>query len=285
MKPLHMRPRSPSFDAPITRINRHPLCFCVPLAALLFLMLLVSSKQSTSTSTTSPLEQIQSGGKAHAYIQRGELSVRLSNKITNDNKVAFDHCSSSASKRSIVMLHGAAFSKKDWTRSNILPQLCGISPTLQITALDLPVTATASELRAVLQALYEQKLVTSLPVTALVTPSASGSAVSEWITNTARSDARDLLNYIETWIPVASNSVQRVPDDALLAIETAKWPILAIYGNQDKGGKKSMLRLGKLAGATVVELRGHHPVYLDSPSEFILAILDYLNIDTQRIRL
>jgi hypothetical protein len=281
--------------------NRHPLCAFVPIAALLFLILLVSTKHtasSTSKTRRSPLlDQIQrspstptlsSTSAPHvSRIKEGILHVRLEGTDGNNHKskqaIRHYHCAASAThKLSIVLLHGMSFTKEDWKTSGILQQLCSVSSSLQVTALDLSVNIGPADLQAVLQALQEQRLVARLPVTALVTPSASGAAVSEWITAMHEDNNKyphDIRQYIEAWIPVASNSVLKVDDLALRAVKDANWPILAIYGDQDTKGKKSMQKLGQQAGATVKELHGRHPVYLDSPTEFILTILEYLNVE------
>ena len=286
MKPLHVRSRSPDVSVMAPHVNnRHPLCVFVPFAALLLLVLLVwtrdlpasmTSPPSSSSGTTGLIDKIHVTGSDDAKILQGVLNV----KTSGQDGVPYYHCAATAHYQlSIVLLHGSSFTKEDWKRVGILQQLCSVSSSLQVTALDLSVRATADDLGAVLDALRDNHLV-SLPVTALVTPSASGGAVAQWISQEYEQQAsRDLLQYVQTWIPVASPAVKNINDEALHRLKERYWPILAINGDRDTSGGRLMERLGQEAGATVKELHGGHPVYLESPTEFVFSILDYLNVE------
>ena len=286
MKPLYVRSRSPDITVMAPHINnRHPLCVFVPLAALLFLVLLVWTRDLPASLTSSSgsfsrynslVDKIQASDLSDENILEGVLNVHTSSQ----DGISYYHCAATASHQlSIVLLHGSAFTKENWKRSGIMQLLCSISSSLQVTALDLSVKATAADLKTVLEALHDQHLV-SLPITALVTPSASGAAVAEWISQGyERHASRVLLQYVETWIPVASSAVVNVKAAALQTLKDLNWPILAVYGDLDSSGRRNMERLGQEAGATVKELHGRHPVYLDSPTEFVLTILDYLNVE------
>ena len=85
------------------------------------------------------------------------------------------------SKAGLVLLHGSAFSKENWKSSGILDQFCSHVPDLSVVALDLSVSATHNSLQQVLTALEDDNVI-SLPI-AIVTPSASGFSVVEWVQN------------------------------------------------------------------------------------------------------
>ena len=176
-------------------------------------------------------------------------------------------CANNANSIDLVLLHGAAFTKENWRTSGILEQFCD---KVDVYALDLPVSTDHEGLMSHLNLMRDAGIL-SLPVV-LVTPSASGLSITRWL----QTGETDLLpNYVATWIPVAAGSVSSLTDSAItLGLENT--PVLAIYGNQDAGGRITSERLGDLVGAQVVELVGRHPVYLDSPDEFVTAVQRFL---------
>lgn len=197
-----------------------------------------------------------------------------------DKSLPYYHCGPShidnPELTELVLLHGAAFTKEDWKTSGILGQLCDINNeedegNLSISALDLPVSADGAELGKAFDALTAAKVLSGRAVT-IVSPSASGKAlVSLGETPT------ELGRIVKAWIPVASFAVLSTPESALLQYKSASVPILAIHGNQDARGKDVTKRLVDLNGAKGVELEGRHPVYLDSPEEFIQEIMQFLD--------
>ena len=181
----------------------------------------------------------------------------------------------------LVLLHGAAFTKEDWKSSGILDMLCDINNNedggdLSITAWDLPVSADGYELIGAYNAMVNGKKLSGHPVT-FVTPSASGKALTTLGTIVHEQDAhQELKLLVKGWIPVASGSVLKVSDKALLKYVHANIPILAIHGDQDDMGKKVTERLVTLTKAKGVELEGHHPVYLDSPDDFVMEVIKFM---------
>merc|ERR1712050_554234 len=105
--------------------------------------------------------------------------------------------------------------------------------------------------------------VKSLPL-AIVTPSASGKAIKDWLDN----GGEDMDSYIKYWIPVASNSLFKASSDSLNLLKDMEIKILAIHGSLDEQGAKTGSKLEKEGGAEVLEIYGKHPCYLDSPDEF-----------------
>eukprot|EP00934_Nitzschia_sp_Nitz4_P002771 Nitzschia sp. Nitz4//scaffold249_size28687//5883//6491//NITZ4_008115-RA/size28687-processed-gene-0.37-mRNA-1//-1//CDS//3329544011//2761//frame0 len=185
------------------------------------------------------------------------------------NGIPYDHCPGST--KHLVLLHGARFTKKDWKTSGIMDQFCKYHQ-LSATAMDLPVSAGHQELKKLLESMQAQNLV-QLPV-ALVTPSASGKTMSDWMMH---GDVNELSNYVDMWIPVAPGSVTQASDNQVQSL-TGNLSIFAIYGNQDNMGKVVSTRLGSLADAKVLELKGGHPCYLDSPDEFTEAVVEALGV-------
>ena len=105
-----------------------------------------------------------------------------------------------------------------------------------------------------------------------MTPSAGGNAVVDWINN---NQGTPLGDQILCWIPVASNAALTIQAGNVSRRPVV--PTLAIYGDQDAGGKKSMTWLASLAPTTqLLELPGRHPCYLDSPDAFVEAIDDFI---------
>ncbi len=109
-----------------------------------------------------------------------------------------------------------------------------------------------------------------------VAASSSSSAASSRV---AEDKAPPLSDYVKVWIPVASNGVKVASKSMWQSLRRAsRGPsILAVYGDLDAPGKASMQVLGEHAGATVRELPGRHPCYLDSPKPFVELIARYLD--------
>ena len=175
----------------------------------------------------------------------------------------------------LVLLHGAAFTKEDWKKCGVLEKMCDLNNDeeggdITLTALDLPVSATGEELVAVYDALVEKGVLSGRPVVVL-TPSASGKAVV-----TLAADETKLVHVLKGWIPVAPPAVKQASDTTFASFNKLSLPVLAIYGDKDQMGKNVSDKLVTLANAKSVELEGAHPVYLDSPDEFVQEILQFL---------
>ncbi|OEU10834.1 hypothetical protein FRACYDRAFT_246706 [Fragilariopsis cylindrus CCMP1102] len=204
----------------------------------------------------------------------------------DDQKIAYYHqaaasSSTSIQQHSLVLLHGSKFTKEDWiqnssssTSKNIISLFHQQFPySISITAVDLPVKADYNQLVSLLEAMQDKGLI-SLPVS-IVTPSASGFIIVDWIMNDDQDVTNKLPTYIHTWIPVASGSVLRFTNEQLTKIDLLEdFSIFAINGNLDKMGKKVTKKLVKHTSTITksIELKGGHPVYLDSPNEFVNAI-------------
>ena len=191
-----------------------------------------------------------------------------------DDNVSYYHqpaWSPTEENHHLVLLHGAAFSKEDWKTSGIFREFQKSFPSLTVTALDLPVSASHGTLARLLRSMRDEDLVEQLPVSALVTPSASGYSITSWI---REESSEGMSSYLSAWIPVASYSVSQCSSGDLETLR-AQWPdvsVLAIYGSEDGKGKSVMESLRDHAGAELLELPGRHPVYLDSPSDFVVAV-------------
>lgn len=216
--------------------------------------------------------------------------------------------------RELLLLHGAAFRASTWEESGILEGLCllgkqaasdasagTVAGDLSVTALDLPVSADALYLNQAFKALWERGIISG-EATYIVTPSASGSAMMSAASFAASKDQDDesskmdqsedvskiLSRMVRGWIPVAAGAVLSASRQAIGIFIDLEIPILAIYGDQDAKGKDSSNRLSEEAGAWTLELEGRHPCYLDSPSEFIRAVIDFIDnggrVDAKRYR-
>lgn len=212
--------------------------------------------------------------------------TNTNNRQQEQHTLNYYHCGPLPTKSNpqlseLVLLHGAAFTKEDWKSSGILDMLCDINNNedggdLSITAWDLPVSADGYELIGAYNAMVNGKKLSGHPVT-FVTPSASGKALTTLGTIVHEQDAhQELKLLVKGWIPVASGSVLKVNDEALLKYVHAHIPILAIHGDQDVMGKKVTERLVQLTKAKGVELEGSHPVYLDSPDDFVMEIIKFM---------
>lgn len=206
------------------------------------------------------------------------MRIISSSASYSSTSIDYYHCGPhpDESTSELVMLHGAAFTKEDWKTSGILEKLCDLNNDeeggdLTVTALDLPVSATGDELMAVYDALVDKGVVSGRPVV-VVTPSASGKAVV-----TLAADEEKLGKVIKGWIAVAPPAVGQADDEAFEYLNKLSIPVLAIYGDQDSMGKKVTDKLSKLVSAKAVELEGKHPVYLDSPDEFVQEVLQFLD--------
>jgi len=200
-----------------------------------------------------------------------------------------------------ILLHGAGVSNEVWKKAGVLDWFRRLYPSITVTAVDLPVNADHYQLASLLESMEASGLVESLPVSALVTPSASGFSVTTWIqsddddyyeydddtihnqnhnnnnnnhnNNIFNPLLWDLPDYVSTWIPVASQSVTDCSDQELERLKNlSHLRVLAIHGDKDTKGKKVSERLFDLTKAQVMELPGQDPVYLKSPMAFVEAI-------------
>jgi pimeloyl-ACP methyl ester carboxylesterase len=185
--------------------------------------------------------------------------------------IPYLHCgggaSQTASTTDVVLLHGARFTKEDWSTSGILEKLC---VDFAVTALDLDKTAGHLELKHVLDVMKADSLLSMTKLPAIVTPSASGNTIVDWLDNVS-----ELKQYVGKWIPVAPPSVGKATEDQLKQLADML-PILAIYGDKDSGGKIVSDKLGRFSQAKVIEITGSHPCYLDSPDDFVKRVKAFL---------
>jgi len=90
-----------------------------------------------------------------------------------------------------------------------------------------------------------------------------------------RKPRRKFHEYINCWIPIATYAVMECTENQLRLCNNNKYnafDIIAIYGNQDKEGMVVSKRLEEYSDAKIEKLNGRHPVYLDSPDEFVPTI-------------
>lgn len=204
--------------------------------------------------------------KNGSYIDQGHSKETLLLEGETKKGTRYFHCGPDGAPN-LILLHGARFRKEDWRDSGILGDFC--TSNRRVTALDLAVSAPYTDLEAILNELVEQKLV-SLPVD-IISPSASGKTMVDFIQNGKSSLQSN--NYVRWWIPVACPAVKALEPEDFETIKST-FKVLAIYGDQDEPGKENS-ELLRQVGAPVVELKGSHPVYLDSPIEFIHTVVKY----------
>jgi pimeloyl-ACP methyl ester carboxylesterase len=181
------------------------------------------------------------------------------------NGVSYDHCAAHTPDRDIVLLHGAKFTRKDWQTSKIMPLLCAHG-YVSVTAIDLPVQADGEALRKVLRGLaFGEGVLQPEGNYVLVTPSASGKAIVDWIN---QGDHEELVETVGLWIPIASPAIASVDKGKLASLRDQGWPILALYGDKDTRGKEVSEKLANEGGAKVKEFPGPHPFYFDIPKQF-----------------
>eukprot|EP00934_Nitzschia_sp_Nitz4_P001679 Nitzschia sp. Nitz4//scaffold100_size80364//26629//27462//NITZ4_005340-RA/size80364-processed-gene-0.31-mRNA-1//1//CDS//3329532082//1679//frame0 len=185
------------------------------------------------------------------------------------NGIAYNHCP--GTDKHLILLHGASFDKDKWNTNGLMEGFCEFK-TLSVTALDFPVSSDHEALKEMIVKLMKKYMLA--PPVALVTPSASGKSMSDWIVN---GNIKEVSQYISKWIPVACGSVSQATDRQLENL-VGNLDILAVYGNEDRSGKTTSERLGTWANATVLELKGGHPVYLHSPNEFVRHVLEYIGV-------
>jgi hypothetical protein len=272
MHPVHKNTRRDSFP---------PRSVWVTIGVLFVALLLyVGGVTNQPTAPDSAGITLVGDGESSKTVQttgNGEVATGLV------DDVAYYHCVTTVGedpiRHDLVLLHGSKFTKEDWKTSGILQSFCSI-PNLSVSAVDLPVTATHEVLIELLKSLAAHGLVT-LPIGGLVTPSASGKTITDWITN---GETSQLPSYIEKWIPVAAGTVASVPDKELKSLaslitdETNSFGIFAVYGNRDAGGKRTTEILRDSAGADMLELKGGHPCYLDSPEDFVTAVASTMGL-------
>jgi hypothetical protein len=148
-------------------------------------------------------------------------------------------------------------------------------PHTNVLALDLSTSADSIQLRSILDTLHDSNVLT-LPRVTLVTPSASGWTMVDWL---LRGQADSIPDYMTTWVPVAVGRLAStyISNEQIQAM-AGLTHVLAIYGDRDTAGGRLSDKLGTFIGASVVELPGGHPVYLESPNDFVANILEFIGI-------
>ena len=246
---------SSSFSSQTTW-RRMPVYLTAAGGALILLLFIISSSQS-------PVEEVKAS----------EMTTMAAGVFQGSvGGVDYYHCPAERQDPiDLVLLHGAAFTKEDWKTSGILEKLCHV-PKLTVTALDLNHRGNHEDLKKVLDGLRQTKIIATNKPVALVTPSASGYSVVDWITTGSMDE---LVQYVGYWIPVASPSIKKADETSLKELK-GRLPTLAIYGSKDSGGKLVSERLQSFSGTKTVEIYGGHPCYLDSPDIFIKEVLNFL---------
>ncbi|KAK1732997.1 hypothetical protein QTG54_016328 [Skeletonema marinoi] len=254
---------------------------------------------TTTTAITEDYERDEEGGDLMT-ITKGSITYKTTT-TNQQQQLDYYHCGphptplqphqhpSSTSPSELILLHGAAFTKENWKTSGILDKLCDINNNedggdLSISAWDLPVSATGVELRDAFEGMVDNGVLCGGAVT-FVTPSASGKALTTLSESVVAEEKRkeedeqqhsELKVMVKGWISVASGAVLKTSDEALLTYVHDGVPLLAIHGDQDVMGKKVTERLVELTKAKGVELEGRHPVYLDSPDEFVMEVIKFM---------
>jgi hypothetical protein len=246
----------------------------VVVASVLFVVFCVTRQPTYSYSVTIP-------GKITSAEYVDE-TVKISAGTANN--VGFLYCTENEkAPHDIVLLHGAAFTKDTWKQAGILQNLCRDVTVRSVTALDFHVNGSGELLGETLKSLSKTmnddgKPLFSLPVATLVTPSAGGNPVIDWVAH--GQTISHILKNTKSWVPVASNGVRNNPrlnNISWNAVRDSQLPILAVYGDHDHPGRTSSLYLLNHAGATLLELPGEHPCYLDSPDAFVDAVIKFVN--------
>jgi hypothetical protein len=245
-----------------TKINKSNPLFSWTAASVVALTLLLLWYM------TSPQQHFKQNEDSGVRQQPQHAAVKDLQQGRTETGVDFYHCRDAEEKKHLVLLHGSKFTKENWKTSGILRQFCN-TPGLTVSALDLTVQATHQDFIQLLTkspSLFSE----ALPIAAVVTPSASGKVITDWMMN---GEINTVSQYIQTWIPVAAGSVHSTTEQQLQALRSSGIDVLAIYGDQDKtAGHDTSMLLQKWSGATTVELKGGHPCYLDSPDEFVSVI-------------
>ena len=183
----------------------------------------------------------------------------------------FDHATSRSitAGKNIILLRGAAFYKEIWAQKHILESFCENSQA--VIALDLPLTSGHQALRDVLVDLQDSLLL-KLPVT-LVAPSTSSVALVDWL---KFGDIHMIPDYISEWVPVETGSLMLASDYEIRQLnDVPDLRVLAISGDDEIFLHLASNRLVSLLNATHVRLSGRTPVFLESPEDFVQAILNF----------
>ena len=278
-----------------TKTRSKPLYFILKISAVVVVFLCFSASNSTSQHTREEAHVLVSSRNSNqetmhtrnAYIQ-DTVSLKLPNgEASNKNILDYIHCGSyfrsdTMNKNNdveILMLHGAAFKKEDWAKSGILNDFCFKGGKhISVTAIDLSVRVGVEGLEDAFQALIGTGVLSGLPVI-VISPSASGKSIVNLASDGYKSDngMSILQKLLKTWIPVASPAVLSVKEKEIFSVfSKAGIDVLAIHGDQDEMGKNVTQTLENYAGAKGVQLHGRHPCYLDSPTQFVQTIYDYL---------
>jgi hypothetical protein len=241
----------------------------------------VDTKQHLATTTSN-------SNKKSSPVSTTTVVAAMPNEIVKDEwkGESYYHCaanvhnskasSTTTSKKQIqdiVLWHGAAFTKEEWKASGILQQLCNVDH-YSVTALDLSHRSHHQSLVELLHGLQTEQKILTLPLAAIVTPSASGAGIVDWINH----DMSDFVQSVQLWVPVACAAVTELDASKMEQLKNDyKFPVLAMHGNQDAPGRERSKFLQDKLGAQFVELQGRHPCYLDSPDAFVETLVQRLS--------
>jgi len=231
---------------------------------VLFLLFALASRRPA-------LEDNPSATESSPEMKKNNAVIIKSASIEGKQPIPSYQCSRSTADKhlDVILLHGAAFTKENWKESGILQQFCDVS-RLRVSALDLDNGSNHEDLKAALMAMRSSGMIDPVEKVAIVTPSASGFSMVDW----AKNDKDGMLENVEYWIPVACPAVKSAESHVLEGMKSLK--ILAVYGTKDGSGVPRSKPLEQYANAKLIEIEGRHPCYLDSPRNFVDAVVGFL---------
>jgi len=303
-----------NIESSTTKAKVHNLPLPLPRKIILFVALLIivlvvyttispsyisTSSNPLASSASNTLRTVESGTskvnvakkaleiKGVHYFDNG--GVRIEEAITKVGKdkteMSYYHCGPRHTpdtidqRIEILLLHGAAFTKKNWLKSGLLQRLCTERGNeVSVTAVDLDHRSDGEGLYDLFIGLTVDKVISGNSLT-IITPSASGKSVvslAESVSTSTHLAKEHLNDMLHVWIPVASGSVLDATEDAINVFQKLNIPVLAFNGDDDEKGKQVTKRLVELANAEEAEIKGGHPCYFDSPDDFIIILFEFL---------
>jgi len=165
--------------------------------------------------------------------------------------------SSAASSKSIILLHGAKYSKETWVKTNTISALA--QQHINVYALDIPTKKVDD---SVLKDIIE-KLGLEKPI--ILSPSLSGKYSIHLLTH--------YPHLVGAYIAVAPV----IPTIDITSLQSLNIKSLFIYGDKDiEGIKRSKLLMTYLKGSKEYQITGNHACYLDDPEGFNQQIINFI---------
>ncbi|XP_030062317.1 protein ABHD14A [Microcaecilia unicolor] len=246
------------------------------ISVLLYLLLPAIHPEKSSTSDLLDLPKLRAMEGKVAVLPESNVSLRTG-RVEGDSPTFYREAvptqgigTSKTGRFDILLLHGQSFTSKTWQDLGTLSLLS--EHGYRAVALDLPGYGESLESRAIPEkgrADYLLRIIETLSIKqpVLISPSMSGLYSLPLLLQHG--------DRLKGFVPIAPVGTKSYTKEQYKLVQT---PTLIVYGEKDTNlGMQSLENLVKIPTHTVIVLTGaKHACYLDNPTTFHKALLDFL---------